>query len=80
MENQMEKMTELGLNSGPRALSPGHNHYTTQPHTGTHTHICRVNIVRMNVEISAGGKIKGDVGNIGMDRLSRNIGMAKCFI
>ncbi len=42
--------------------------------------ICRVNIVRRNVEISAGGKIKGDVGNIGMDRLSRNIGMEKCFI
>ncbi len=29
---------ELGLNSGPRALSPGHNHYTTQPHTHTRTH------------------------------------------
>ncbi len=39
MENQMEKLPELGLNSGLRALSPGHNHYTTQPpHTHTHTH------------------------------------------
>ncbi len=36
--------------------------------------------MRRNVEISAGSKIKGDVGNIGMDRLSRNIGMAKCFL
>ncbi len=38
MANQMEKLPELGLNSGPRALSPGHNHYTTQPHTHAHTH------------------------------------------
>ncbi len=44
--NQMKKMPELGLNSGPLglnsgpwALSAGHNHYTTQPHhTHTHTH------------------------------------------
>ncbi len=45
MENQMEKLPELGLNSGLRALSPGpwglspgHNHYTTQHNTHTHTH------------------------------------------
>ncbi len=42
MENQMEKLPELGLNSGPqlRALSPGQNHYThTHTHyTHTHTH------------------------------------------
>ena len=34
------KLPELGLNSGPEALSKGHNHYTTQPpiqHTHTHT-------------------------------------------
>ncbi len=29
---------ELGLNSGPQALSPGHNHYTTHPHIHTHAH------------------------------------------
>ncbi len=39
MENQMEKVPELGLNSGLRALSPGHNHYTTQP---THIHTVHV--------------------------------------
>ena len=46
MENQMEKLLKLGLNSGPWVLSPGHNHYTTHTHIHTltvgvciHTHI-----------------------------------------
>ncbi len=38
MEKSDGKLPELGLNSGPQALSQGHNHYTTQPHTHTHTH------------------------------------------
>ncbi len=45
MENQMVKLPELGLNSGPQALSQGHNHYTIQPHTYIHTYMCKTVVV-----------------------------------
>ena len=45
MENQMEKLPELGLNSGPQGPEPRtqplhqHTHTHTHAHTHTHTYI-----------------------------------------